>query len=135
MPSEYIARSPSNVASSIAPPPPPELAGGGVVTLSVTDVCGDDPVLSEHDRLYVLVPAAVGITFWVPLVANVPDQLPVALQSVAIDSEDHVIVVEAPKTMEVEPKASVGASGAGNNTTKATALGGDAPRESAHVSE
>jgi hypothetical protein len=64
----------------------------------------------------------------VPAVANAPDQLPDAVQPVEF-TEDHVIVVELPVTMDVEPNVSVGAAGTAVAavTDKVTEFAGEVP--------
>jgi hypothetical protein len=79
----------------------------------------------------VSVPTAVGLTVWEPLVATAPPQLPDAVQPEAFE-EDQVIVVEAPLTMELEARVSVGAAGGGPVTVSVSDVACELPCEFEH---
>ncbi len=76
----------------------------------------------------------MGVRVCIPLVANMPFQLPEAVQLVAPD-DDHVIVVEVPATIDCEPRFSVGGLGTGTVTDNGTIAAGDVPIALVHVSE
>ena len=128
--SKHIASRPNSVASPSAPPPPPPDAGAAV-TESVTEVDGEVPAPLEQTSVYVTVPTAVELTVWEPLVAKVPPQLPDAAQPEAFE-EDHVIVVEAPLTMELEARVNVGAAGGGPVTVSVSDVACEGPAELEH---
>jgi hypothetical protein len=109
---------PTSVINSSDPPPPPP-PDAGAVTESVTEVGVDVPAPLEQASVYVSAPAAVGLIVWEPLVAKAPDQLPDAVQPVAFE-EDQVIVVEPPLTMELDARVKVGAAGGGPVTVSVT---------------
>jgi hypothetical protein len=75
----------------------------------------------------------VGVRVCIPLVANMPLQLPEAVQLVAPE-DDHVIVVEVPTAIDCEPRFSAGGLGAGTVTVNGTTAAGDMPIALAHVS-
>jgi len=75
-----------------------------------------------------------GVRVSVPLVvASVPLQVPDDVHLVAF-TDDQVIEVEAPRTMEFDPSVSVGSAG-GAATIRLTMPGVDEPTALAHVSE
>ena len=76
----------------------------------------------------------MGVRVCIPLVANMPLQLPEAVQLVAPE-DDHVIVVEVPAVIDCEPRLSVGGLGAGTVTVNGTIAAGDVPIALVHVSE
>lgn len=77
-------------------------------------------------------PALLGVSVCVPLVASVPLQLPDAVQLLAL-VEAQVMVVELPAWMELEASVSVGAEGAAC-TSSATLFEPVSPAESVHIS-
>ena len=103
-------------ASTSRPPPPLELDAAAVavdaaaVTVKLAEPAADDPAAFAQVSVYVSVPAAVGVRVCVPLVANAPLQLPVAVQPVEL-AEDQVSVVELPTATELAAKVRVGAAG------------------------
>ncbi len=101
--------SPHNDHPPIAPPPPPPL--GGSVTIRDAETGVEEPDALAHVRVYVSVPAAAGVTVWLPLLASDPLQLPEAVQPVVL-TEDQAIVVELPAAIELAPSVKVGALGA-----------------------
>ena len=123
---------PSSATTSSAPPWPEDPLAAAV-TAKFTEVGCDDPTVFAHDSVYVLVPAAAGVRFCVPLVAIVPLQLPDPVQLVAF-TEDQVMVVELPTVTDVAANVRVGAAG-GALTAKVTVLGVDVPMALAQVSE
>ena len=58
-----------------------------------------------------MVPAAVTVTVWLPFAANAPDQLPDAVQAVAL-MVDQVSVVEPPTATVDEPRDMAGIANA-----------------------
>jgi hypothetical protein len=64
----------------------PELAAAGAVTVKVAVI--DTP---PHSNVYASLPALVGVTVCVPLVAMAPFQAPLAVHEVA-PVDDHVSV-------------------------------------------
>lgn len=78
-------------------------------------------------------PVVVGVSVFVPLVANVPVQPPDAVQLVAF-TDDQVMAVELPRAMDVAAKLSVGAAG-GTLTVNVTEVIGDVPIALVQVSE
>jgi len=63
-----------------------------------------------------VIPTAVGVTVWVPVLAKAPVQLPEAVQP-WLFAEDQVSVVELPTTMELDASVNVGAAGTGISVT------------------
>ncbi len=55
-------------------------------------------------------PAADGVSVWLPLLARAPLQLPDAVQPVVF-ADDQVIVMEAPTVIEEDDNDSAGAAG------------------------
>lgn len=75
------------------------VGAAGVPTVTAAEAFPFPP-LPLHDRLYVAVPAAVGVSVAVPLVDCEPLHDPLAVQAVAF-VDDHVRVVLAPSIMLV----------------------------------
>ena len=72
-------------------------------------------------------PTAVGLIVCVPLLAKAPDQLPEAVQPVAL-ADDQVMVVEPPVTIDVDARLSVGAAGVTTAVTDSiTEVAGEVP--------
>jgi hypothetical protein len=97
-------------------------AGGTVtsgVTVNVTELAAEGPPLFVHRSVNVSVPTAAGVMVWSPLAASVPDQLPEAVQFVAVS--DHEIVTDCPTRTEVALKLSVGAAGGAPEVANSTA--------------
>jgi hypothetical protein len=94
-------------------------AAGGInfgVAVSVTELGADGPPRLLQVNMNVWVPTAVGVMVVLPLVANVPLQLPEAVQLVA-PADDQLIVVELPTATEFDARDSVGAAGAAPEVT------------------
>jgi hypothetical protein len=92
------------------------------VTVKLTELAVDGPATFVHINVYVSVPAADGETDWVPLLANAPLQLPVAVQPVVL-AEDQVRMDEPPTAMELADRDNTGAAGTtgGMSSTAASA--------------
>jgi hypothetical protein len=71
---------------------------------------------------------------WLPLVARVPLQLPDAVQLVAL-LDDHVIVVDAPATIDVAANVRLGAAGGAVVTVRVAVAGFEVPLAFEQVSE
>jgi hypothetical protein len=103
------------------------------VTVNVTAVAGEAPAALLQIKEYVYVPAVVGESVCVPLVAKFPVHVPDAVQLVAF-TEDQLIVVELPTAIDVAARVSVGATG-GGFTTSVTEFAVDGPIALAQVIE
>jgi hypothetical protein len=82
---------------------------GGVpeVAARVAELAAAVPEALEQVKVYVVVPAAVGVTITLPLVASLPLQPPEATQLEAW-MVDQASVVEPPSAIDGAPKVSVG---------------------------
>ena len=97
------------------------------VTDSDTEVAADGPPRLLQVNVNVSVPTTLGVIFSLPLAANVPLQLPDAVQLVA-PTDDQLIVVEPLTAIEVGVKDSAGAAGADPDvTSRLTKSAADVP--------
>jgi hypothetical protein len=103
---------------------------GGAATVKLAVLAVDVPNELVQLSEKVSVPPAAGVTVWLPLVGRVPLQPPDALQLVA-PTEDQVMPVGWPRTMELVLNVSVGAAGAAS--VKVTELVAVAPAALAHT--
>jgi len=88
-------------------------AAGGVpeVAVRVTDPAADVPNALVQVNVYVVAPAAAGVSVWVPLVVCAPLQLPDAVQPVA-SIDDQVSVAEPPRGMDGADNVRIGTTSA-----------------------
>lgn len=106
----------------------------GEVTISVAVLAADVPPALLQVNVNVSVPTAAGVIVLLPLTANVPLQLPDAVQLAAL-TDDQVSVVEPPTATEFAASDSVGAAGAADAelATKLTVLAAEVPNAFAQV--
>ncbi len=109
------------------------MAAAAAVTVKLTSAAGESPAALLQTKEYRYPPGVVGESVCVPLAPKDPDHCPDAVQLVAF-TEDQLIVVELPTTIEVAAKVSVGAAG-GASTVNVTEFAGDCPTAFAQVIE
>ena len=80
------------------------------VAVRLTELGADAPPRLLQINVKVSVPATVGVTVWLPLVATVPLQAPDAAQLVAF-SEDQASVLECPTATELAVSDRLGGAG------------------------